>query len=197
MCSISKCSVILCFFMKYLPHFWQCNALNVFSTWIITYIMLGVSHLWKKFQDEIVHQRTLTKKAPIFWLLVKDMKIPYIFYNIQNFQGTPWASIIASCLIKLLRTGPLHRIYSSFAYKVSKCHGLTVVRPRKVFMTLRKILRIVCANQKFMNFNNFFSFFLHNSDILCNFRCDFCPFFLRKISKLKFWPRKNLLLECL
>ena len=35
------------------------------------------------------------------------MKIPYIFYKIQNFQGTPWASIIATCLIQLLRTGPL------------------------------------------------------------------------------------------
>ena len=56
------------FFLKFLPHFWQCNALNVFSIWMITYIKLGVSHLWKKFQDEIVHQRTFTKKAPNFFL---------------------------------------------------------------------------------------------------------------------------------
>ena len=27
---------------------------------------VGMSHLWKKVQDEIVHQRTFTKKAPIF-----------------------------------------------------------------------------------------------------------------------------------
>ena len=116
MCSFFKCSVILCFFLKYLPHFWQCNALNVFSTWIITYIKLGVSHLWKNFQDEIVHQRTFTKKAPnFFWLLVEDIKIPYTLYKIQNFQGTPWASIIATCLIKLLRTGPFqtHRSAST------------------------------------------------------------------------------------
>ena len=25
---------------------------------------VGMSHLWKKVQDEIVHQRTFTKKAP-------------------------------------------------------------------------------------------------------------------------------------
>ena len=96
------------FFLKYLPHFWQCNALNVFSIWIITYIKLGVSHLWKKFQDEIVHQRTFTKKTPnFFWLLLEDIKIPYTFYKIQNFRGTPWASIITTCLIKLFRTWPL------------------------------------------------------------------------------------------
>ena len=56
----------------------------------------------------MVHQRTFTKKEPnFFWLLVKDMKIQYVLYKIQNFQGTPWASIIATCLKKLLRTVPL------------------------------------------------------------------------------------------
>ena len=52
------------FFLEYLPHFLKCNALIVVSTWIITEIKLGVSHLWKKFQDEIVYQRTFTNKAP-------------------------------------------------------------------------------------------------------------------------------------
>ena len=96
------------FFLEIFAKLLTIQCPNVFSTWIITYIKLGVSHLWEKFQDEIVHQRTFTKKAPnFFWLFVKDMNIPYIFYKIQNFQGTPWASIIATCLIKLLRMGPL------------------------------------------------------------------------------------------
>ena len=110
MCSFLSVQGFSVFFLKYLPHIGQCNALNVFSTWIITYIKLGVSHLWKKFQDEIVHQRTFTKAPNFFWLLVKDMKIPHISYTIQNFQRTPWASIIATCLIKLLRTWPFSNI---------------------------------------------------------------------------------------
>ena len=87
------------------------------------HIYQGVSHLWKKFQNEIVHQRTFTKKAPnFFWLPVKDIKISYIFYKIQNFQGHPWASIIATCLIKLLRTGPLgQKLLPSRWYDNSKC----------------------------------------------------------------------------
>ena len=133
MCSFFKCFVILCFFLKYLPHFWQCKALNVFFTWIITYIKLGVSHLWKKFQDEIVHQRTFTNKAHnFFWLFVKDMKIPYTFYKIQNFQGTPWASIIATCLIKLLRTGPLYDSVFALMRQVS-IQGENSRRCRKTY----------------------------------------------------------------
>ena len=74
--------------------------------------------MWKKFQDEIVYHRTFTEKAPnCFWLLVKDMKIPHIFYKIQNFQGAPWASIITTCLIKLLRTGPLYIFLSRQQYR--------------------------------------------------------------------------------
>ena len=64
----------------------------------------------------------LQKKHLIFfWLPVEDIKIPYIFYKIQNFQGPPWASIIASCLIKLLRTGPfchISRLFWVFAFLV-------------------------------------------------------------------------------
>ena len=29
---------------------------------------VGMSHLWKKFQDKILHQRTFTKKAPNFFV---------------------------------------------------------------------------------------------------------------------------------
>ena len=53
--------------------------------------------------------------------------------------------------------------------RVSKSHGLTVVRPRKICLTLRKILRFVFANSKFMNFYLFYSFFLHVSHILNDF----------------------------
>ena len=65
--SFVHCTNILYFFLKYLPHFWQCNAINVFSTWIITEIKLCVSHLWKKLQDDIVHQKHL-QKTPNFCL---------------------------------------------------------------------------------------------------------------------------------
>ena len=37
LCCFCKFSVFSCFFfLKYFPHIWQCNASNVFSTWIIT-----------------------------------------------------------------------------------------------------------------------------------------------------------------
>ena len=51
--------------------------------------------------------------------------------------------------------------------RVSKSHGLTVVRPCAIFLTLRKILGIVCANLKFMHFNFFYSFFLDARTRLC------------------------------
>ena len=107
-CFLCIYSVILSFFLKYLPHTWQCNALNVFSTWIFTWIQLMLLHLWTCFQDEIVNEKTFTKQTPnCFELLVEDIKKLDIFYKIQNFLGTLWASIITTYLIKLLSTGPL------------------------------------------------------------------------------------------
>ena len=52
--------------------------------------------------------------------------------------------------------------------RVSKCHGLTVVGPRKILRSLRKILRIVYAIQTFMHFNLFFFFFfmIHNCYVI-------------------------------
>ena len=47
-----------------------------------------MSHLWKKVQDEMVDEKTLTKK-------VKDIKIPDIFYNILKFLGPSLDSITA------------------------------------------------------------------------------------------------------
>ena len=42
--------------------------------------------------------------------------------------------------------GSAHFYMLDLQTRVSKSHGLTVVRPRKFFLTLRKILRVVCAN---------------------------------------------------
>ena len=64
----------------------------------------------ENFQDEIVNEKTFTKQTPNFFgLLVEDIKILDIFYKIQNFLGTLWASIITTYLIKLLSTGPFRK----------------------------------------------------------------------------------------
>ena len=55
-----------------------------------------MSHLWKKVQDEMIDEKTRTKKAQtLFWFPVKDIKIPDIFYKILKLLGTSWASVIA------------------------------------------------------------------------------------------------------
>ena len=55
-----------------------------------------MSHLWKKVQDEMVYEKTFTKKAyTLLWFPVTDIKIPEIFYKILKFLGTSWASVIA------------------------------------------------------------------------------------------------------
>ena len=46
--------------------------------------------------------------------------------------------------------------------RVSKCHGHTVVRPRKILLSLRKLFRCVHPNKKskaFFAFNMFWHFF--------------------------------------
>ena len=66
----------------YLPHFWHCYALNVFSIWIGTLINLRLSYLLKKFQDKKCIKENLQKKHVIFvWLFVEDIKISNIFYK--------------------------------------------------------------------------------------------------------------------
>ena len=68
----------------------------------------SVTFVEKKVSRWYRASKNIYKKAPHFlWLPVENLKIWYIFYKKQNFQGTPWASIIATCLIKLWRTGPL------------------------------------------------------------------------------------------
>ena len=81
--------------------------------------------------------------------------------------------------------------------RVSIIHCLTVVRPRKNFLTLRKILRFACANYKIMHLNLFYSFSLNVSHILGDF-CDILPFFLRKIQNQSFDRAKKIyFLKCL
>ena len=37
----------------------------------------------------------MQKSTSIFWLPVKDIQIPDIFYKIQQFLNTSWASVLA------------------------------------------------------------------------------------------------------
>ena len=84
-----------CYVSKYFLHFWHCYASSVFFTWIIIYIRLYMSCLWKQFPDEMIHQKTLEKKAPIFfWFKFGDRKIWDIFYKCQNFNWWPVYPVI-------------------------------------------------------------------------------------------------------
>ena len=83
------------------------------------------------------------------------------------------------------------------AYRVSKCHGFTVVRPRNIFLSLRKVLRIVFTNYFFCCILTLFWSFLFLILIYYVFFGVIFALFLRKISNLKFWPHKKKLLECL
>ena len=48
-----------------------------------------------KVQDEIVHENTFEeiKHKHLFWFPIKDIQVPEIFYKIQNFLRTSWASV--------------------------------------------------------------------------------------------------------
>ena len=74
-----------------------CSLLLVFRD-SLTLIKLVMLLLWKKFQDEILHQRTFTKKTPnLVWA-------PFGRYQDirQNSEGTQWSSIITTYLKKKL-----------------------------------------------------------------------------------------------
>ena len=91
----------------------------------------------------------------------------------------------------------VHIIISLVSHRVSKSHGLTVVRPRKNFQTLRKIWRFGCAYKKCMHFNLFLHFFFIFYTYYVFF-CDIFPFFLAQNVKNKvLTAQKILLLECL
>ena len=62
----------------------------------------------EKCQDEMVTEKTFTKKAPIFfWFQVGDIKISDIFYKIQKFLRPSCAPIITTNGINFLMAGPL------------------------------------------------------------------------------------------
>ena len=72
-----------------------------------------VTYMEKSFKMKQCIKEHLQKRHLFFvLLLVEDFKISYIFYKIKNFQGNPQASIITTCLIKLFRTGPFHKLFS-------------------------------------------------------------------------------------
>ena len=84
-----------CFVSKYFLHFGHCYASTVFFTWIIIHIRLYMSCLWKQFMDEMLHQKTLAKKAPIvFGFQVWDLNISDIFYKSQKFNWWPVCPVI-------------------------------------------------------------------------------------------------------
>ena len=70
--------------------------------------------------------------------------------------------------------------------RVSKCHGLTVVWPRKIFWLSAKSWDLYAQPKNvgiltsFTVFSSWFTYIMW-----------FLHFFLRKISKLKFWPLKK------
>ena len=57
----------------------------------------------------------LKKNINIFFFVhvhvhVEDFDLSDTFYKNQNILGTSWSSMITTCLIKLLRTGPLRNL---------------------------------------------------------------------------------------
>ena len=62
----------------------------------------------------------------------------------KEFMTPPVKGIMASP-VKEHMVSPLD-FCSANPVRVSKSHGLTVVRPHKYFLTLRKILRFACSN---------------------------------------------------
>ena len=85
----------------------------------------------------------------------------------------------------------------TFLLRVSKCPCLTVVRLCTIFLTLRKILRFVCAITKKMHLNHFYRFFCMLYTSYVNFweiYLNFCA----QNSKLYFFTvQENQHLECM
>ena len=101
--------VIFSFFLEILTTLWtmQCPNYLFHMDNHIDQVMC-VSFVEKVSRWNSASKNIYNKKKLIFFgLLVKDIKISYIFYKIQNFQGPSWASIFATCLTKHLRAEPL------------------------------------------------------------------------------------------
>ena len=74
--------------------------------------------------------------------------------------------------------------------RVSKYHRLTVVRQRKIPLTLRKILRFVCASWKIPDFIHFQTCCLFLLILLACLEI-FWPFSCKKFSRVKLWQRQK------
>ena len=112
-------------------------------------------------------------------------------------DGVYSIGFVSKCRTPLVLEGKLSCITELFIfllwYRVSRCHGHMVVRPRLIFLTLRKNLRCVCTNLTFMHCNHLYSFFLSSfTHIMCFFCVWFFHFFLHNILHLKFWPHKKI-----
>ena len=76
--------------------------------------------------------------------------------------------------------------------RVSKCHRLTVVRQRKIALTLRKILRCGCACWKIMDFIIFLKTFCPFLPTLWACLEIFLPFSCAQFWKVKLWRHKKI-----
>ena len=79
-------------------------------------------------RENIKSQNTCKWSISIFWFLVKDIKIPVIFYKIQKFVRTSWALIITHKdllnLIIWMYTTPLVKKHLRFKQAQPKmCHS--------------------------------------------------------------------------
>ena len=92
--------------------------LETFSTNVTRLAWSMWLSMWKRhlghFKKKKRESRNTWKRSIIFFFQVEDIEISNTFYKIQNFLGTWWSSIITTCLIKLLRTGPFVKFSAKF-----------------------------------------------------------------------------------
>ena len=82
-------------------------------------IFLVMSHLRKKFQDEIVHKKHLQKNSFDWGPCWRYQDIKHTWQN-QKFEGLAWASIFTTYLVKHLSIRPLQK----YCYYYQDCHWL-------------------------------------------------------------------------
>ena len=96
-------------------------------------------------------------------------------------------------ILIVLMTGSDQQVHT----RVSKCHSHMVVRPSDIFPSLRNILRIVCANQKIMHLNDFFSIFYIIHTYYGILGVMFALFLVQYLKTKVLTAQKNQLWECL
>ena len=90
------------------------QCLKCVFTWINTRIWLELPYLWKKFQDEMVHEKTFTNKAQYFFLVSsrRYQDFRHIWQNPKVPENLR-APIITTDDINFLMAGPLPVIIMS------------------------------------------------------------------------------------